>query len=313
MPIRLRDPVHRLPSPCIWAERDGRHSLTTGRRVRFDDYDQARPCTMVGRSIQEHTAVATETRGTVRTEPAEKRVRAFLGGATIFDTRHPTLVWEGPHLPVYYIPAADVAPEVLVDADHTDRSPSRGEARFWSVRVGDRLAANAACQYPDSPIEEIRDLIRFEWAAMDAWFEEDEEVFAHPRDPHHRVDILRSSRHVQAILNDVTVADSHSPTLLFETGLPTRYYLPLTDIRADLLRPSTSSTSCPYKGNAAYWSLEVGGERFEDILWTYPEPLPESARIAGLACFYNERVDIVVDGVLQERPSTTFYRQTAAT
>ena len=136
---------------------------------------------------------------------------------------------------------------------------------------------------------------------MDAWFEEDERVFTHARDPHHRIDILRSSRRVEVIVNGVVVADSHRPTLLFETGMLTRYYLPLTDVRTDLLRPSSTATSCPYKGSASYWTLEVDGERFEDIVWTYPSPLPESSRIAGLACFYNERLDIRVDGVLQDR------------
>jgi uncharacterized protein (DUF427 family) len=248
--------------------------------------------------------MTTESRGRIRTEPGAKRVRAFLGGQTVFDTSRPVLVWEGPHLPVYYVPMADVNLGLLVPSDHVQRSPSRGQARFWSVRVGDRVAENAARQYPDSPVEEIRDLVRFEWEAMDAWFEEDEEVFTHARDPHHRVDILRSSRHVEVIVNGVRVADSHRPTLLFETGMPTRYYLPLTDVRTELLRPSSTSTGCPYKGTASYWSLEVGGERLEDVLWTYPSPLPESTRIAGLASFYNERVDIIVDGKLQTRPSS---------
>ncbi len=246
--------------------------------------------------------MTTETRGSVRIEPVAKRVRAFLGGVAVFDTSRPVLAWEGPHFPAYYVPATDVATDVLVASDHEERSPSRGEARFWSVRVGDRLAENAARQYPDSPFEALRTLVQFEWSAMDAWFEEDEEVFTQPRDPHHRLDILRSSRHVEVSLNGVTVADSHRPTLLFETGLPTRYYLPLTDVRTEYLRPSASATSCPYKGSAAYWSLEVQGERFEDVVWTYPAPLPESTRIAGLACFYNERMDIRVDGVLQDRP-----------
>ena len=256
--------------------------------------------------------MTTETRGRVHVEPATKRVRAFFGGMPVFDTSRPVMVWEGPHFPVYYVPADDVDADLLVPSDHAERSPSRGEARFWSVRVGDRLADNVARQYPDSPIEELHDLIRFEWSAMDAWFEEDEEVFTHPRDPHHRVDILRSSRHVEVIVNGVTVADSHRPTLLFETGLPTRYYVPLTDVRTELLRPSSSATGCPYKGTASYWSLEVQGVRYKDVVWTYPSPLPESARIGGLACFYNEQVDIRVDGVLQERPSGLVPRRAAA-
>jgi uncharacterized protein (DUF427 family) len=147
---------------------------------------------------------------------------------------------------------------------------------------------------------------------MDAWFEEDEQVFTHARDPHHRVDILRSSRHVEVVVNGVTVADSRRPTLLFETGLPTRYYLPLTDVRTELLRLSPTSSGCPYKGTASYWSLEVDGERLDDVVWTYPSPLPESTRIAGLACFYNERVEIIVDGELEERPPSPFSRRATA-
>jgi uncharacterized protein (DUF427 family) len=143
---------------------------------------------------------------------------------------------------------------------------------------------------------------------MDAWYEEDEEIFTHPRDPHHRIDILRSSRHVEVLVNGVTVADSRRPTLLFETGLPTRFYLPLEDVRTALLRPSEKTTGCPYKGAASYWSLEVDDERFENLVWTYREPFRESAPIAGLAAFYNETVELRVDGVVQERPVTTFWR-----
>lgn len=241
------------------------------------------------------------TRGNVRVEQGAKRVRAFVGEVAVFDTIRPILVWEGPRYPAYYIPAEDVRMDLLVASDHAEPSPSRGDARFWSVRVGERLLENAARQYSDSPIEALRDLIRFDWGAVDRWFEEDEEVFTHPRDPHHRIDILRSSRHIEVVVNGMTVADSKRPVLLFETGLPVRYYLPMTDLRTEYLRPSSASTSCPYKGTASYWSLEVNGEILEDGVWTYTSPFPESAGIAGLACFYNERVDIRVDGVLQER------------
>ena len=256
--------------------------------------------------------MSNDTRGRVRIEPGAKRVRAFLAGTPVFDTIRPVLVWEGPHIPIYYVPAADVSPDVLVPSDHVERSPSRGTARFWSVRVGDRLAENAARQYHDSPFEALRDLVRFDWNAMDAWYEEDEEVFTHARDPYHRIDILRSSRHVEVIVNGVTVADSNRPTMLFETGMITRYYLPLTDVRTELLRASTLTTGCPYKGTASYWSLEVDGERLENGVWTYPAPLPESTRIAGLASFYNERVEIRVDGIVQERQPRPVVREAVA-
>ncbi len=131
---------------------------------------------------------------------------------------------------------------------------------------------------------------------MDGWFEEDEEVFVHPHDPYSRIDILHSSRHVQVEVNGVTVADTHQPTLLFETGLPTRYYFPKLDVRLDLLTPTDTTSGCAYKGFARYWSVEAGGETFEDLAWSYRTPLPESVKIAGLVAFYNEKVDLVIDG-----------------
>jgi uncharacterized protein (DUF427 family) len=247
----------------------------------------------------------TQARGRVRVEDCAKRVRGYLGGELVVESVRPKQVWESPHYPAYYFPAGDVRAE-LVPSGHTEHSPSRGDAQYFSVTVGGRTSENAGWQYPDSPLEELRGLVRFEWQALDHWFEEDEEVIVHPRNPYTRVDILPSSRHVRVEVNGVTVAESSKPSLLFETGLPTRYYLPLTHVRMELLRPSSLTTSCPYKGHASYWSVEAGGELAEDVVWTYPTPLPESQKIAGLACFYNERADIYVDGVRQDRPHTQF-------
>jgi uncharacterized protein (DUF427 family) len=120
------------------------------------------------------------------------------------------------------------------------------------------------------------------------------------------VDILASSRRVRVDIDGVTVAESGQPRILFETGLPPRYYLPLTDVRMDLLRPSDTQTHCPYKGTASYWSVDAGRGVHENIAWIYRMPLPESQKIAGLACFYNEKVDLYVDGELQQRPRTPF-------
>jgi uncharacterized protein (DUF427 family) len=141
---------------------------------------------------------------------------------------------------------------------------------------------------------------------MDAWFEEDEEVFTHPRDPHTRVDILPSSRHLRVEVDGVTIAESASPRLLFETGLPVRYYLPKTHVRLDLITHTDSETHCPYKGQAEYWSVRTGDTVHEDIAWSYPTPLPESLGVAGHIAFYDEKVDVFVDGVRQERPHTKF-------
>lgn len=172
--------------------------------------------------------------------------------------------------------------------------------------VDGATAAGAALRYPDSPSPELRDLVRLDWDAMDEWFEEDEPIYVHPRSPYTRVDILASSRHVRVELDGVTLADSRSPRILFETGLPARFYLPLTDIRMDLLRPSQTHTSCPYKGNADYWNVRIDDTEYPDLVWIYRTPTPESQKVAGLACFYNEKVDVYIDGELEERPRTPF-------
>jgi uncharacterized protein (DUF427 family) len=244
-------------------------------------------------------------RGAVRVEQGAKRVRIYLAGRLVADTRRPFLVWEIPYYPAYYLPLADVMAE-LEPIGKTAHSPSRGEAQIFDVRVEGATAESAAMRYPDSPLEQLRDLVRFDWNAMDEWLEEDEPVYVHPRDPYTRVDILASSRHVRVAVDGVTVADSVRPRILFETGLPPRYYLPLSDIRAELLIPSDTQTRCPYKGTAGYWSVDTGHGMHRDLVWIYRAPLPESQKIAGLACFYNEKADIYLDGELQERPRTHF-------
>ena len=247
-----------------------------------------------------------DQRDGVRIEDGPKRVRTYLGGELIADTTRPKLVWEVPYYPAYYFPREDVRTELLTPNGQTRHSTSRGEAQNFTVKGGHREAEDAAWHYPDSPVEELRGLIRFDWDAMDGWFEEDEEVFVHPHDPYSRIDILHSSRHVEIELNGVAVADTHQPTLLFETGLPTRYYIPKPDVRLDLLTPTDTTSGCAYKGFARYWTVEAGGERFDDVAWSYPTPLPENVKIAGLVAFFNEKVDIIVDGERQERPKTHF-------
>jgi uncharacterized protein (DUF427 family) len=247
----------------------------------------------------------TKTAGRVRTETGHKRVRAYLGGEVVADTRQPLLVWEWPYYPVYYFPAGDVRAK-LVPTGETEHSPSRGEAQIYHVSVPGATAERAARRFPDSPLEDLREAVRLDWDAMTEWFEEDEPVYTHPRDPYSRVDILASSRHVRIEVDGVTVADSHQPRILFETSLPPRYYLPLTDVRMDLLRPSPTQSHCPYKGTAAYWSVEAGGQLHADMVWIYRTPLPESQKIAGLACFYDEKVDVYLDGERQDRPQTHF-------
>ncbi|MEV4206761.1 DUF427 domain-containing protein [Nocardia salmonicida] len=248
--------------------------------------------------------MAEDRRGRVKVETGQKRVRVYLRGKLVADTLRPLLVWEVPYYPTYYVPLTDVRAD-LDPNGITEHSPSRGDATGYDVAVEGLRAEGAARRYLDSPLTELKDAVRLDIAAFD-WFEEDEQVFVHPRDPYSRVDILGSSRHVRVEIDGVTVADSHSPRILFETGLPARYYLPLTDVRMDLLTASDTHTSCPYKGTADYWNVRVGDTDHSDVVWIYRTPLPESQKVAGLACFYNEKVDIYLDGVRQDRPHTPF-------
>jgi uncharacterized protein (DUF427 family) len=240
-----------------------------------------------------------------RVETSGKRVRAYLDGEIVADSRAPLLVWEHSRYPAYYIPAADMRAE-LVSTGDTDHHAKLGQAELLDVKTASGTAERAARRYPDAPAAQIRDAVRLDWASMTEWFEEDEPVYTHPRDPYSRVDILASSRQVRVEVDGVTVAESGQPRILFETGLPPRYYLPLTDVRMDLLVRSDTETHCPYKGTAGYWSVDTGVRVHKDLVWIYRTPLPESQKIAGLACFYNERVDLYVDGEKMARPKSPF-------
>lgn len=243
-------------------------------------------------------------RGRVRTEPSTRQVRVMLGGEIVADTTNPLLVWEVPYYPTYYFPESDVRTDLLVETGETRRSPSRGEATQYAVKVNG--SEGAAYSFKDPKIDEIGGHYAFVWKTMDHWFEEDEEVFVHTRDPYTRIDILPSSRRVRVEIDGVTVADTTNASFLYETGLPTRQYMPKTDVRMDLMTPTETTTACPYKGTARYWSATVNDETYDDILWGYDTPLPESNRLVGLVCFYNEKVDVYIDEELEEQPKTKF-------
>lgn len=247
----------------------------------------------------------TSDRPRVRIESNPKRIRAMVGGVPFIDTTQSCFVWEVPYYPAWYFPVDAVAAQLVANGG-TFESSSRGEGTRYDLIVGDRTLADAAWRHLDSPVEALRSLVRIEWDAIDTWFEEDVEVFVHPRSPDVRVDALPSSQHVRVSIDGEIVADSLRPTILYETGLPPRYYLPKTDVRMDLLAPTGSSSACPYKGWANYWNVRVGDTTHEDIVWSYRTPLPESEGIAGLVCFYNEKVDLDVDGKRLGRPNTKF-------
>lgn len=239
-------------------------------------------------------------------EPSPRRISGRLGGETVVDSKRVRMLHEHGHLPLYYFPEEDIRADLLEPSDHTTTCPHKGEASYWHVRVGERLAENAVWSYL-SPIESAVALAgfrAFHWDALDEWFEEDEPAIVHARDPYHRVDAIRSSRHVRISVDGVQLADTGRAVALFETSLPTRWYIPLDDIAQDLLVPSDSRTGCAYKGFAGYWSVRVGEVIEEDLIWTYRDPRPEAAPVKGLGAFFNERVDLELDGEPQERPRT---------
>jgi uncharacterized protein (DUF427 family) len=247
-------------------------------------------------------------------EPSPRRVRVRFNGATIVDSIHAHLLFETRHLPVYYFPQSDVRMDLLTATPHQTFCPYKGDASYWSVTVGDKIAENAVWSYraPFDEVASIKDYVAFYWNKMDAWFEEDEEIFVHPRDPYKRVDVIASSRPVRVVLGGETVADTRRARFLFETRLPTRYYIPAEDVRMDVLTPSTKVTQCPYKGKAGYYTATVGGQVFEDVVWVYRDPIAECPKIKDYLCFFNEHVDaIVVDDVAQPRPVTSWSKKPA--
>lgn len=245
-------------------------------------------------------------------EPSPRRVRVQFNGAWIADSTNAQLLYETRHLPVYYFPRADVRMDLLTPTDHHTFCPYKGKASYWTITVDGRTSENAMWGYPE-PYDEVpalADLVAFYWDRVDHWYEEDEEIFVHPRDPYKRVDVIASARPVRVIVGGETVAETRRAKFLFETRLPTRYYIPQEDVRMDLLLPSAKETSCPYKGTARYWSVKIGDQVYPEIVWSYPEPVAECPKIKGHLCFFNEQVDaIVVDGTEMPRPLTPWSKE----
>ncbi|ANS63463.1 hypothetical protein SLINC_1239 [Streptomyces lincolnensis] len=242
-------------------------------------------------------------------EPSERWVRGVKGEVTVVDSRHPVLVWE-PDVPVplYAFPREEVREDLLRPAKNPPTGAHTGSSVFYDLDVDGAVVENAAWTFP---AEDLAGHIAFEWfrhwhSGLDHWYEEEQEIFIHPRDPHKRVDAVPSSRHVQVEVGGMLVADTRKPVLVFETSLPTRYYIPREDVRLDLFVPTDHSTGCPYKGTARYWAWRGEGDVPRNILWSYPAPLPQVAAVQGLLAFYNEAVDITVDGERLPRPVTPF-------
>ncbi len=223
-----------------------------------------------------------------------RRVRALLGGATVLDTRRGMLLHETGILPRLYVPAEDVRTDLLERTATSTHCPFKGDASYWTVRAGESVAEDAVWGYEDPKPEAgwLRGHLAFYWERMDAWFDEDEEVRGHLRDPYHRVDIRRTSRLVRVLVDGEAVVTTHRALLLSETGLPNRYYVPPSAIDPALLGPSATHTECPYKGTASYRSVRG----IADAAWVYETPLPEAAAIAGHLSFQGEGITVEADG-----------------
>jgi len=239
-------------------------------------------------------------------EIVPRRIRATLGGRTVLDTTRALYLWEWPFYPQFLIPSEDVDSDALVEGEETHRI-SRGTVIRVGLRAGGLERHDAGRRYVRSGVAGIQGHIRFDWDALDAWFEEDEQVFVHPRSPYVRVDALRSSRTVRVEMEGIVLAESSAPVMVFETGLPTRYYFDRTAVDFTHLRSSDTVTPCPYKGRTSvYWSVETGDAVHADLAWSYDFPTRQLLPIAGLVAFLNEKVDLFVDGEPQPRPTTHF-------
>ena len=244
-------------------------------------------------------------------DPMPYRIRAIFEGETVVDAQRPYLLHESGSLPVYYFDRDEVRTDLLESAERGNDDPDKGAPERWTLRVGDRFVPGAAWTHVGPPEDArfLEGLIGFDWDAMDEWFCEDEQLYGHPRDPYSRIDVYRTSRHVRVLLDGVVLADTRRASALYETGLPPRYYIPAEDVRTELLEPSSSRTRCAYKGSASYWSVRVGDELVDDLVWSYRDPDDDAKQVRDLLCFFNERVDLEIDGELAERPQTQWSRE----
>jgi uncharacterized protein (DUF427 family) len=243
-------------------------------------------------------------------EEVPVRIRALLEGETLADSRRAMLLHESGRLPVYWFPLDDVRRDLLIDAQRREELPGKGAVRRLDACVRSRTVPGAAVEIEraEASAAFLAGHVALQWDAMDEWFAEDEQLFGHPRDPYSRIDVLRTTRHVRVTLDGQVLADSRRARMLVESSLPVRYYLPPDDVRIDLLVPSSNRSRCAYKGSAAYWHVRVGERLEEDLVWSYPEPQHDAVPVRDLMCFFNERVDLELDGEPARRPQTQWSR-----
>ena len=237
-------------------------------------------------------------------EPSPRRIRGIIGDEVVVDSGQPMLFFEHGQLPRYYFPRDDVRTELLTPNGHTKFTEGKGTAHFFDLVVGGGRRIKRAGWTYESGGETVPDLspyITFYWRSMDRWLEEDMQALAHARDPYHRVDAVQSSRHVRVMLDGEVLAETSRPVVIFETGLPARWYMPREDVQVEL-EPSEMQTVCAYKGYASYFSARTAGGLKENFVWTYREPRRDAEPVRDLVCFFNEQTDVEVGGVVEERP-----------
>jgi len=242
----------------------------------------------------EKLAATLITTGPVKVESTPRRVRAVFDGIYLFDTTAALHVWEHKYFPQFWVPVSAFAPGVLTKGEPYDPD---GVAFKGSVKGKDKTSDRVIVS-ENGP---LKGYARVEFKAADAWFEEDQQIYDHPKNPYTRIDILPSSRKITVKIGGVVVAESSNPSFLFETGLRTRFYLPKTSVKWEYLSKSDTTSKCPYKGLAQYYNVTIEGKEYKDVIWWYEYPTHESAAIQGLVCFYNEKVDTYIDGVLEDK------------
>ena len=259
-------------------------------------------------------ALKLGTDGPVKTLQTQRKVQILYGGTYILQTTNAVFVWEHPYYPQYYVPKSEL--ETWSKKHNYTFSPGEdftsengnSLATQYTLSVGSKSTDNVLA-FSDSlrgKAEELQGLVKLDFGEMDQWFEEETPIYVHPKDPFKRIDTLQSTRDIKVSIDGHVIAHTQTSMHLYETGLPVRYYIPLTSVDASVLRSSETRTRCPYKGEAQYWSVEIDGKLYEDLFWYYVNPTLESSMVRGLLCPYNERVDIEVDGVKVERPKTPF-------
>ncbi|PTR32357.1 uncharacterized protein (DUF427 family) [Rhodococcus sp. OK519] len=226
-----------------------------------------------------------------------RRVRATYAGETILDTDRGKLLHETGLLPQLYVPETDIRDDLLTPTHHVTYCPFKGAARYWSVTVGGRSAENAVWAYaePKRAASWLSGYRAFYWESMDGWLDEEESVAGHLRDPYHRVDVRHTGRRVRVLLGSDVIVDTDRAELLSETGLPNRFYVPRDAVGADLLQPSNTTTVCPYKGSATYWTLRLPGRVLDDAAWSYDDPLESALQVRGHVCFDHEQLTVVAE------------------